>query len=343
MSKLKYVKGQILKKAAKFWHDSVITSVPKCLCAVKVLLLSSSRWSIITHHYSSSSDVSFVHSYSSPDAAWAWDWGWGSIVRRRGGTRWSTQRSPPLLLTMEDTAYSPYPPYDGGDSLFLALHPSSIMGKMWWNMMYIQSWVWEDGVRSVLLLSSSQWRMQRTPTILLMMEETAYSISPSHPSSIMSKMWWNMMYIQSWVWEEKWVAYSSSPPLLPAMEYVSYSSSLWWKIQAVYSIVGRRRGVLLLSSSWWRRQPTPGPQSALHHGQDVKEYDVYSIARRRGEVDGILLLLSSLQWGTHHAPRHRDGGYSLLARTAPPVLQSSSSPRGGARVTHTLFLNHGTA
>ena len=99
---------------------------------------------------------------------------------------------------------------------------------------------------------------------------------------------------------------------------------------AVYSIMGRRRGVLLLSSSWWRRQPNPpGPQSALHqHGQDVKEYDAYSIRRRRGEVDGILLL-SSLWWSVHHAPHHCDGGYSLLARTAPPVLLFSLwwSPR----------------
>jgi hypothetical protein len=94
---------------------------------------------------------------------------------------------------------------------------------------------------------------------------------------------------------------------------------------SVYSIVGRRRGVLLLSSLRWRRQPTPGPQSALHHGQDVKEYDAYSIVRRRGEVDGILLLLSSSRWSTQHVPHHRDGGYSLLARTAPPVPHTPSS------------------
>jgi len=56
MPRLKYAKGKILKKeAAKFWHDSVITSVPTYMCAVKVLLLfSSSCWSIITRSYSSS-------------------------------------------------------------------------------------------------------------------------------------------------------------------------------------------------------------------------------------------------------------------------------------------------
>ena len=103
----------------------------------------------------------------------------------------------------------------------------------------------------------------------------------------------------------------------------------------VYSIVGGRGGVLLLSSSCWRMQPTPRPPSALHHRQDVKvkAYDTYSIARRRGEVDGILLL-SSLLWSTQYAPHLPDGGYSLLARPTPPLLLFSSrwSPR------HTLPL-----
>ena len=56
-------------------------------------------------------------------------------MRRRGGTRWSMQRTPPLLLTMEDAAYSPSPPHDGGGSLLLVLNPPSIMGRMSRNMM----------------------------------------------------------------------------------------------------------------------------------------------------------------------------------------------------------------
>ena len=47
----------------------------------------------------------------------------------------------------------------------------------------------------------------------------------------------------------------------------------------------------------------------------------------------------------------RDGVHSMLliivmeatVYSLEPLIQSSSPPRGGARVTHTLFLNHGTA
>jgi hypothetical protein len=43
-------------------------------------------------------------------------------------------------MEVEDAAYySPSPPHDGGGILFLTLHPSSIMSKLLWNMMYTQS------------------------------------------------------------------------------------------------------------------------------------------------------------------------------------------------------------
>jgi len=61
---------------------------------------------------------------------------------RRHTMEYAVYSSLLLTITMEvedAVYYFPSPPYDVGGILFLTLHPSSIMGKMSWNMMYTQS------------------------------------------------------------------------------------------------------------------------------------------------------------------------------------------------------------
>ena len=101
------------------------------------------------------------------------------------------QRTPPLLLTMEDTAYSPYPPYDGGDSLFHLALPS---------VLHHEPDVVEHDVYSIVSM-----RGEAGGVLLL----------------------------------------TSSPP----RDGVCIILFIFVMEDAVYSIVGRRRGVLLLSSS----------------------------------------------------------------------------------------------
>ena len=129
-------------------------------------------------------------------------------MRRRGGTRWSMQRTPPLLLTMEDTAYSPYPPYDGGDSLFHLTLPSvlhheqdvveydvysivSMRGEVG-GILLLTSSPPRDGVRIILFIFVMEdsgsllhcgEETRSTPPLLLVMEETAYSWSSIRPPS----------------------------------------------------------------------------------------------------------------------------------------------------------------